>query len=306
MATLAVANAGYIDAPGHLAYSGGVNAGYHHGYDVAPIAKVASYSAAPSVSHVYSSVAAPVHHKTLEYAAPVHHKTIEYATAPVHQSYEYATPVHHKTIEYAAPVHKTIEYPAVHKTIEYAAPVHNLHYSTEKHISSVPSHTLAYAVAPAKTVSYTPAVYESHHHAQPTYGHTHESVERSHDGTVSHYGKTISTPHSHVQKYDTRITNDQHHYKVAAAVPVVHQYAHHDVPSVHHYAHSAPTAYVAPAVQHQYTAAHHVATPVHHHYAAAPQYAHAAPVVAHKTVSYSPADVVAHATFESADAHYSW
>lgn len=305
LAVLAVAavNGGFIDAPGHSAYTGDI---YSHHHDIAPVAKYAY--AEPAVNHVYSTV-----------------KEISH------------TPV------YSAPVHDSVHYAPVQKTVEYTPVVH-------KTVHSTPSHTLAYpikkavAYAPiAKTISYAPAaVYEQVHHHEPTYQHTHESVERNHAGTVSHYGKTISTPHSHVQKYDTRVTNE--HYKVAAVpvpavhykvAPVVHKEI---VPQVHHYTHSTPigleyTQSVAP-VQHHYSAPvqHHYTTaaPVQHHYShsapvqhhhhshSAPvqhyvqsvptqQYAHAAPVVSYnKAVKYSPAEAVSHTSFHSNDAKYEW
>ncbi|KAJ6633640.1 Larval/pupal cuticle protein H1C, partial [Pseudolycoriella hygida] len=297
--SVAASNAGFIDS----AYTRDVHS--HHD-EYAPVAKYA-YSA-PSVNHVYNTV------KEIATHAPVQ----QYTAAPIHE------------VQYA-PVQKTVEYtPVVHKNVHYD------HHST-------PSHTLAYPVkkiqayAPiAKTISYAPAaVIEPVHHHEPTYQHTHESVERNHAGTVSHYGKTVSTPHSHVQKLDTRVTNE--HYKVAA-VPTVHYkvapVVHHEAPEVHHYTHSTPVAleYSQPApVQHHYTAPvqhqyshsapvqHHYShsTPVQHHSHSAPiqhytqsaptqQYAHAAPVVAYnKAVKYSSADAVSHASFHSNDAQYS-
>lgn len=192
----------------------------------------------------------------LSYTAPVVGK-VAYSDAST-VSHVYSSLSAPAELHYAAPVQKTIAYsaPTIQKTV----------YSSE------PSHTLAYTA---------PAVYDAHN--PPTYQHTHESVERSHDGTVSHYGKTLSTPHSHVQKVDTRITNDQ--YKLTA-VPVVHKYE------------AAPV---------QYTQYSHAATPVQY---STPvqyqQYSHAAPVLAKTTISYSPANVVAHATFEGTNAHYAW
>lgn len=323
-------SAGFIDAPGHAAYTGDVHS-YQQEY--APVAKIAytapvakiAYTApkiaytAPSVNHVYSTVKEISH-------TPVY-------SAPVHDSVHYA------------PVQKTVEYtPVVHKSVQYD------HHST-------PSHTLAYpikkavAYAPiAKTISYAPtAVFQPVHHHEPTYEHTHQSVERNNAGTVSHYGKTVSTPHSHVQKYDTRVTNE--HYKVAAVPAVQYKIApvvHHEVPEVHHYTHSTPVGleysqpaqvkhYTAPVqhysapVQHYSTPVQHYSTPVQHHYSqsapvehhhhhshtapvqhytqSAPthQYAHAAPVVAYnKAVKYSPSEAVSHTTFHSNDAQYSW
>lgn len=70
-ATLAAASAGIINAPGHLAYTGGP--------------AVAHYSSAPSVSTVYSSIAQPQH--------------LQYAAAPV-AKVAYAAP----SVTYGAPV----------------------------------------------------------------------------------------------------------------------------------------------------------------------------------------------------------
>lgn len=310
--TVAAVNAGFIDAPGHSAYTGDVHS-HHHEY-AAPEAQYA-YSA-PSVNHVYSAVKEISH-------TPVHHYT-----APIHENVQYA------------PVQKTVEYtPVIHKSVQYD------HHSTPSHTLAYPINNKAGTYAPiAKTISYAPAaVFEPTHHHEPTYQHTHESVDRSNAGTVSHYGKTVSTPHSHVQKYDTRVTNE--HYKIAA-VPAVHYKiapaAHHEVPDVHHYKHSTPVGleYSQPAqVQHYSAPVQHYAAPVQHHYShsapvqhqyshsapvqhhhshSAPvqhytqpapthQYAHAAPVVAYnKAVKYSPAEAVSHTTFHSNDAQYSW
>lgn len=325
--TVAAVSGGFIDAPGHLAYTGHSN---HHEYAPAPVAKFA-YSA-PSVNHVYSTVKeishTPVHH----YTAPAH-ESVEYA--PVHKTVEY-TPVVHKTVHsydhhhstpshtLAYPVqkavtHETVQYTPVHKTVEYTPVVQKNVHSYDHHYST-PSHTLAYpiqkavAYAPiAKTISY--AAPTTVHHHEPTYQHTHESVERNHAGTVSHYGKTVSTPHSHVQKYDTRVTNEQ--YKVAVAPAVHYKVApvvHHEAPQVHHYTHSKPIGleYSQPAPVQQYVHSapvqhHHHSAPVQHYTAPTQQYAHAAPVVSYnKAVNYSPAEAVSHTSFHSNDAKYEW
>lgn len=268
-----------------------------------PIAKVAAYPVpSAAVGHAYTNEHYDQHH---------HHQK--------QQHLDYTPTSVHKTVEHAVPVKSTFYTSAAPST-----PVH--HYSAgEKHIHTVPSQTLAIVPAHHKQ----PAVYESH-------GHTHESVMRDHDGTVSHYGKTLSTPHSHVHKEDTRIVKDQyyaspvvahpapvHHYSVAA--PVVHHQYKAVAPvaaDVHHYSHEAPAAvhqYSNAGHQqhvHEYTQAaaapvvhhHHQYEEPHHQYShAAPhQYANSAPVVGHKSVSYSPAEAVAQVSFKSADAHYSW
>lgn len=267
-----------------------------------PIAKVAAYPVpSAAVGHAYTNEHYDQHH---------HHQQ---------QHLDYTPTSVHKTVEHAVPVKSTFY------TSAAPTPVH--HYSAgEKHIHTVPSQTLAIVPAHHKQ----PAVYESH-------GHTHESVMRDHDGTVSHYGKTLSTPHSHVHKEDTRIVKDQyyaspvvahpapvHHYSTVAAPVVHHQYkaVAPVAADVHHYSHEAPAAvhqYSNAGHQqhvHEYTQAapapvvhhHHQYEEPHHQYShAAPhQYANSAPVVAHKSVSYSPAEAVAQVSFKSADAHYSW
>lgn len=288
MATLAVASAGYIEPATHLSYS-------------SPVVGKVAYSDAPSVSHVYSSISAPTE---LHYGAPV--QKVAYAAAPVLQ----------KTVQLSSPiVQKSYDYPSSGLSTYYSPA------AVQKTVYSAPSHTLAYTAPVAKTISYAaPSVYDAHN--PPTYQHTHESVERSHDGTVSHYGKTLSTPHSHVQKVDTRVTNDQYKY---AAVPVVQKFAAAPVQYTQ-YSHASPVQYSTPVQYQQYSHSapvyqqQYAAVPAVQHYShAAPivsqyahatpvvsQYAHSAPVLAQKTISYSPADVVAHTTFESNNAHYAW
>uniref|UniRef100_U5EXS4 Putative larval/pupal cuticle protein h1c n=1 Tax=Corethrella appendiculata TaxID=1370023 RepID=U5EXS4_9DIPT len=141
------------------------------------------------------------------------------------------------------------------------------------------------APALAHTSYISSPTYTSYH--SPAIGSTHESVVRSHGGTVSHYGKAVDTLHSSVRKSDTRITNDG--LKVATyAAPAVATYAH-AAPAVATYSHAAPAvatyAHAAPAIV-----------------------AHSAPVLAtaSKTLTYSPAVAVAHTTYEDAHAHYAW
>lgn len=282
--------------------------------------------AAANAGYISDEHYAPVHH----HSAPVYAQK-EIFTPAVAPVYAHSTPVVHKSLSaYATPV--------VQKTVEYAAPVQSIHYATkpvyahephyayEPHHHHVHSHTQAYPIA-AKTIEYAPAhvaktiEYAPTHvsYAEPSYGQTHQSIHHGHHGTVSHYGKTVVSPHSHVQKYDTRITND--HYKVAAVAavaPIVH---HHHEPAYHHvapvkyatqavqYAHAEPIQYAhAEPVQYAHAApvqyAH--AQPVQYAHTAPLQYAHTAPVVAKAAVAYSPASAVSHTSFQSADAHYSW
>ncbi|XP_058065430.1 pupal cuticle protein G1A-like [Anopheles bellator] len=210
--------------------------------------------------------------------------------------------------------------------VQYAAPV--AHYSPA---SSVSYSSLTHAAPVAKTVAYAaPQVYAAPvaktYYSAPAVGATHESTVRSHDATVSHYSKSVDTPYSSVHKSDTRITNELP--KLAYAQPVLAKQVAYAAPAVHSYAHAAPAvhAYAAPAVHTTYaapavhTSYAHAAPAIHTSYAApaihttyaAPavhSYAHAAPVVAAhatKTLTYSPAVQVAHATYEDAHAHYAW
>lgn len=187
------------------------------------------------------------------------------------------------------------------------------------------SQPLAKTVA---TYSHTPSI----GHYGYEHGSSEQNIVRSHHGTVSHISKHVDTPHSSVRKYDTRITNDYPSYKVAAVQPVVHSYAHqpeyhsyshqpavvktysqpavvktvsapvyHHQPQVHSYAHETPVTYThsQPAVVKT------VSAPIYHHQPQVHSYAHQAPVVA-KTVQYSPAVAVSHASFDGFGAHYAW
>ena len=185
-----------------------------------------------------------------------------------------------------------------------------------------------------------------HVYASPVYGHyehgsSEQNIVRSAHGTVSQISKAVDTPTSSVRKYDTRIVNDGYktlsyaqpaaYYQQAAyAQPAAYaQHAAYVQPAVHSYTPilaktsvvsqplvtktlaqpviaktivSQPAQYVAQP--HQYQA---YAQPQYQAYAQ-PQYqayAQHAPVLASK-VHYSPAIEVAHASFESPVAHYSW
>lgn len=232
----------------------------------------------------------------------------------------------YSSLSYAAPV-KTLVQP-----IAYAADHHQQYHhapassSYSKTVSY--SQPKAYVAQPAIASyhSYEPQQYavSSYHHepqqhvyaAQPVYGHyehgsSEQNIVRSAHGTVSHISKSVDTPHSSVRKYDTRVINDG--YKTVA-------YAHQPTayvqqPAVHTYAAPvlAKTVVAQPVLAK--TVAHvqpaHIqysAQPQHYQYAAQPQhyqYAAQAPVLATK-VHYSPAIEVAHASFESPVAHYSW
>lgn len=174
--------------------------------------------------------------------------------------------------------------PVVKSLSAYATPVqsyavepkqvyeHQPQYAYDPH-HHIHSHTQAYPVA-AKTIEYAPATHVTKtieyapSHAVASYGHAH------HHGAVSHYGHIATAP---VAVAAAPIT-------VAHAPQYAHpgQYAH-----AGHYAHASPAAHYA----HASPAAH---------------YEHVPAVIAKTAVAYSPADAVAHATFQSNHAHYSW
>lgn len=179
--------------------------------------------------------------------------------------------------------------------------------------SSAPAVSHSYISQPLAAVHAAPAVAAVHAapvavHA-PAIGASQQSVIRSLGGNqaISTYSKAVDSAFSTVRKYDTRITNDAlsvAHAPVAYAAhaaPVA--YAAHAAP-VAYAAHAAPVAYAAHAAPVAY-AAHAApvayASPVGH-----ATYAAAAPVISKAAISYSPAAVVAHTTFEGLGAHYEW
>lgn len=134
-------------------------------------------------------------------------------------------------------------------------------------------------------------------------GSTQEKVVRSFDGTVSHYSKSVDTPFSSVRKTDTRVNNKVY-------TPVAY---HADVPVTYHAApigsSATSTAYHVPSID----ALHYQAAPVAY---SSPiktlqpiQYSHPAPVnTAYQTntLSFSPAEAVAHVSFAGLGTHYEW
>ncbi|CRK94990.1 CLUMA_CG008477, isoform A [Clunio marinus] len=244
-------------------------------------------------------------------------------------------PASYSSLSYAAPV-KTLVQP-----VSYQAPV----ASSSQYQKTVSySQPKAYVAQPAVASyqSYEPVAVSSYHHqpqqvyaAQPAYGHydssssSQQNILRSSHGTVSHISKTIDTPVSSIRKYDTRVINDGYKtvsyaqpaaYVAQPATYVSHQpaaYVSHQPaayasyqPEVHSYTQVAQPLLtktiaqpvVAKTIVSQPIA--HVAQPTH--YAAQPShYAAHAPVLASK-VHYSPAIEVAHASYESPVAHYSW
>lgn len=199
--------------------------------------------------------------------------------------------------------------PTLQKTVEYAAPVTKTIYQPSPVIAKTiyqPSYQPSTVVA--KSV-YEPE-YNYHAYAPTAYAHApaayaHVPATYAH-GTVSHYGKTIATPHSIVNKYDTRYISDDSHYKVAypgaysAAYPTVVKSP--VVPAVVKSA-VVPTvvkSYASPIVK-TYDSFDHSYDHSYDH-----AYAHSAPVIAKAAVAYSPAVAVSHSSFESAHGHYSW
>lgn len=245
----------------------------------------------------------------------------------------------YSALTYASPV-KTLVQP-----VAYAAD-HHQHYHQQPSSSQSFTKTVSYSQpkayiaqpAVASYHSYEPehqyAVSSYHHEpehhvyaAAPVYGHyehgtSEQNIVRSAHGTVSHISKAVDTPHSSVRKYDTRVINDGYKTVQYAQPAYVAQQAYVAQPAVHSYTPVlAKTAVVAhktiaqpiiaktivsqPAQYHQY-----VAQPQQYHQQAYAQpqyqtYAQHAPVLASK-VHYSPAIEVAHASFESPVAHYSW
>ncbi|XP_017009429.2 cuticle protein 76 [Drosophila takahashii] len=169
--------------------------------------------------------------------------------------------------------------------------------------------------------------------AQPHYdavGTTQQNVVRSFGGTVSTYSKNVVTPYSSVSKSDSRITNNVYTPKTlySAPAPVITKSFYAAAPAPV-YAAPAPvvakTVYSAPVAKAVYAApaqvyaapAPVVAKTV---YAApapvlaktvysAPAPVYSAPVVAAAPaafVKYSPAAVVAHASFDGFGSHWGY
>lgn len=240
------------------------------------------------------------------------------AEQPAYTSYSYAP----------AAASQTLVQPVAYSANQYHhAPASSSSSFTKTVSYSQPKAYIAQPAAVASYHSYEPQQYavSSYHHepehqvyaAQPVYGYTshgssEQNIVRSSHGTVSHISKAVDTPHSSVRKYDTRIVNDG--YKTLSyAQPAAY---------VQPIQHVQPAVYAQQAVYAQPLVTKTIAQPViaktvvsqpitqySHQYAAQPQqyqtYAQHAPVLATK-VHYSPAIEVAHASFESPVAHYSW
>ncbi|XP_020798856.1 cuticle protein LPCP-23 [Drosophila serrata] len=189
-------------------------------------------------------------------------------------------------------------------------------------------------LAPAAT--YSAAIPVVAKVAQPHYdavGTTQQNVVRSFGGTVSTYSKNVVTPYSSVSKVDSRITNNVYTPKTvySAPAPVITKsfYAAAPAPVVAKTVYAAPapvvakTVYSAPAPVYAapapvlaktvYSAPAPVVTkavysaPAPVYSAPAPVYS--APVVAAAPaafVKYSPAAVVAHASFDGFGSHWGY
>ncbi|KAH8305792.1 hypothetical protein KR059_010910 [Drosophila kikkawai] len=189
-------------------------------------------------------------------------------------------------------------------------------------------------LAPAAT--YSAAIPVVAKVAQPHFdavGTTQQNVVRSFGGTVSTYSKNVVTPYSSVSKVDSRITNNVYTPKTvySAPAPVITKsfYAAAPAPVVAKTVYAAPapvvakTVYSAPALVYAapapvlaktvYSAPAPVVTkavysapaPVY----AAPAPVYSAPVVAAAPaafVKYSPAAVVAHASFDGFGSHWGY
>lgn len=145
----------------------------------------------------------------------------------------------------------------------------------------------------------------------PSYGSSHQSVERSLGGaqSISHYSKAIDSAFSSVRKFDTRITNDAltvAHAPVSYAAPVVAKtYAAAPVlaKAVAPVAYSAGPAYAyssAPAVSNAYI---HQAQPLLAKAVAPVAYAAHAPVATYAAHAAPVAAYAAHAPIATYAAH---
>lgn len=233
------------------------------------------------------------------------------AEQPAYTSVSYAAPAV-KTAVVSQPIayHSAPHSASYTKTVSYSAP--KAYVAQPSYHSYEPAHQYvsSYHHEPSHHVYAAPAVYGHHYE----HGSSEQNIVRSAHGTVSHISKAVDTPHSSVRKYDTRVINDGYKTVQYAHAQPAYQYVQPEVHSVVAQPVLAKTvAHVAQPVVAKTVA--HVAQPttyVAHQptaYVSQPSYAHQyaahAPVVASK-VHYSPAIEVAHASFESPVAHYSW
>lgn len=238
------------------------------------------------------------------------------AEQPAYSSLSYGSPV--KTLV------QPVAYAADHHQQYHEAPASSsytktISYSQPKAYISQPAVASYHSYEPEQHHYVASYQHEPEHHvyaASPVHyehGSSEQNIVRSAHGTISHISKAVDTPHSSVRKYDTRVINDG--YKtVQYAQPQYHSYAPVAKTVV---AQPLLTKHIAQPVIAKTVVAQPIAQyqPAHYQYAAqpiqysaqyaAPQYAAHAPVLAQK-VHYSPAIEVAHASFESPVAHYSW
>lgn len=230
------------------------------------------------------------------------------AEQPAYSSLSYSTPV--KTLV-SAPVAYTADHHHQYAQPASSSYTKTISYSQPKAYIAQPAVASYHSYEPEQHHYVSSYHHEPEHHvyaASPVHyehGSSEQNIVRNAHGTVSHISKAVDTPHSSVRKYDTRVINDG--YKTVqyaqpayiqpaiVAQPLITKVAQ---PVIAKTVVSQPIAHVAQPVHYsapQYTAQHY----------SAPQYAAHAPVLASK-VHYSPAIEVAHASFESPVAHYSW
>lgn len=147
-------------------------------------------------------------------------------------------------------------------------------YSAAPALSSSYIHTAAPAIAVAHAAPVVQSYAAPVAIQSPSVGAFEHNVYRSLGGaqSVSTYTKAVDSPFSSVRKFDTRITNDA--LAVAPAIAPVATYA---APAISTYGAPLLTRSVVPA-----------------------------PLVTKAAVAYSPAAVVAHATFTGLGTSYGW
>ncbi|XP_065082019.1 larval/pupal cuticle protein H1C [Ochlerotatus camptorhynchus] len=215
VASLAVASAGYLEAP--VSYAAPVAAHYSPASSVsysslshatplayaAPVAKTVAYSS-PAVGATHESTIRS-HDGTISH----HSKAVDTAFSSVRKSdtritneapklayTAYAAPAVHTTYAHAAPVAvaKQISYaaPAVHTTYAHAAPA----YQTYAHAAPA-IQTYAHAAPAIQTYSHAAPAIQTYSHAAPvvaahatktlTYSPAVEVAHVSYDGAHAHY-----------------------------------------------------------------------------------------------------------------------
>lgn len=255
------------------------------------------------------------------------------AEQPAYSSLSYASPV--KTLV------QPVAYAADHHQQYHAAPASSSYtktvsYSQPKAYIAQPAVASYHSYEPEQHHYVSSYQHEPEHHvyaASPVHyehGSSEQNIVRSAHGTVSHISKAVDTPHSSVRKYDTRVISDgyktvQYAQPAAYIQPAVHSYApiaktvvaqplitkHLAQPVIAKTVVSQPIAHVSQPAHYQYAAqpiqysTQYSAPQYASHQYPAHQYAAQAPVLASK-VHYSPAIEVAHASFESPVAQYSW